>query len=192
MDIKEWINNMNNIIPSIDEFMFGFKKITSTEISREETIIDIQRLKIDYFKNKETNNIIEELIYNTNVNQTDCFYNLRISNKLVINSLNISNNLLEFGSFLECDVLYLNTENNEIWIQEPGTNYYDEPDSVVKGFSSGESFLKSIYLIQKAFYEKWYKQKTISEDLLNAIYRLNDDECIEVIDKFYYDLINFE
>ena len=192
MDIRDWINKMNHIIPSVDEFITGYQNITSTEISREEAITDIQKLKLEYLNNKKANNIIEDLIYNTNVNQTDYFYNLRISNKFITERLNTFNNLLEFGNFLECDVLYLNTENNEIWIQEPGTYYYDEPDSVVKGFRNGESFLESIYLIQKAFYEKWYKGKFISEGLLNTLYNLNDDECIEVIDKFYYDLINFE
>lgn len=190
--IKEWIDKTNNLIPSVEEYIVGFQKITGIQVSYNEAIEDIENLKLEYIENKRANNIIEELIFNTTIHHNRCFQSLYFENEFAIDGLTTMNNLKEFGHFLECDVIYLNTENGEIWMQEPGTYYYDEPDSVVKGFSNGESFLESIYLIQKAFYKKWYKGNPVPDNLLRQLCELNDDDCTEVLEYFFNDLVNFE
>jgi hypothetical protein len=192
MEIKTWIDKTNNLTSSIEEYIVGFQKITGIQLSYDEAIKDIEKLKLEYIENKDVNNIIEDLIFNTTIYNKRCFQSLLFKNEFAPDGLTTLNHLKEFGSFLECDIIYLNTENGEIWMQEPGTYYYDEPDSVVKGFSSGESFLESIYLIQKAFYEKWNKGNPVPNNLLYQLYELNDDDCIEVLNYFFNDLVNFE
>ncbi len=192
MNIEEWVSKINKLIPSIEDYIVGYQKITSTKISEERASVNIQNLGIEYINNKATNNIIEALIYNTNISQKRSLFSLSFRNKFVTDGLTSLDNLLEFGNFLECNNLYFNTKNSEIWIQEPGTYYYDEPNTVVKGFSNGESFLESIYLIQKSFYEKWYKGISIPENLLDELTELNDDDCFEVINYFHENLVNYE
>ena len=62
----------------------------------------------------KANHIIQELIFNIIISNEGCFLSLYLRNEFATDGSTTLNRPKEFGSFLEYDTIYLNTENDEI------------------------------------------------------------------------------
>lgn len=184
METTKFLAAINANLPSGEELILFYSKFGDI-ISKTDAYSEIEGRTLVYNKILESSNLIEDLIYNTNISNIDIAF-FRFLNKIE------SQNLQKFAEFLECDPIYLSQDTKEIWVQKPGYYYYDFPDKIIKGFSTPVSFLESLLLMSKALADKMYRNIPLTYYQYEKLIELNDIDCIEFLEFFYKNIRDFE